>query len=157
MILQTQLHDLHCIKHNQADLINTYKCKGKRKKKKPAGNLPANADSAGHGVGLSEGLGRSPRRPRARADLSRVRSSPCTTRRALLGGGQVEGLDFFVCLKPILSDKLSLPPLYFFFNLFFFLDEVLHCHKQENLHKAPANNVFPLPLQPVSFTSPVPL
>lgn len=34
LILQTQLHDLHCIKHNQADLINMYKCKGKRKKKK---------------------------------------------------------------------------------------------------------------------------
>lgn len=34
LILQTHLRGLHCIKHNRADLINTYKCKGKRKTKK---------------------------------------------------------------------------------------------------------------------------
>lgn len=34
LIFQTHLRGLHCIKHNRANLINMYKCKEKRTKKK---------------------------------------------------------------------------------------------------------------------------
>lgn len=73
------------------------------------------------------------------------------------GGAQVEGLHFLIIddLKTLNTSFLTTFPLAFVIRLV--LDEVLRCHTQDKLHKACANNAFPLLPKPVSFTSPIPL